>query len=324
MARLEVQFGDIQLHFGDTRYTIGTSRTASVGLVDLVTLLPDPKVLRIRLATPPAFTVRALDAVDGPTGLTAALEASPVNLLVIDPADPRAAARVTDIIGLLGRYEWIPCIVYTTLSPAGVKPLPQFFGGAMHALLLSGIDDGTTAIREMIVRLTADAVANVLLDALARPIERLPAPLVRAIRFLFASPHRFPSVEDLAVAASMSRRHVHRLVTDAGLTSPTQLLVTARVLRAYQFLRTDDVTIQGAAERLRIAPRILARHLRLTTAVRSSRDLHAMQPAEIVTHCVRSLYRPPAALRLAVGDTSHAPDRSEVQAPPRPPRPGHA
>jgi AraC-like DNA-binding protein len=324
MAMLEVQFGDIGLHFGDTRYTIGTSRTTLVGLVDLVTLLPDPKLLRIRLATPPAFVVRALDEVDGPTGLTAALDASPVNLVVVDPGDPRVANRVSEVIGLLGRYDWIPCVVYTTLTPAGVTALPRFFGGAMHALLLSGIDDGTTAIRDMIVRLTADAVANLLLDALSRPIERLPAPLVRGIRLLFASPHRFPSVEDLAASASMSRRHVHRLVTDAGLTSPTQLLVTARVLRAYQLLRSGGITIQGAAERLRVAPRILARHLRLTTAVRSSRDLSAMPPAEVVTHCVRSLYRPPAALRLAVGDSSHVPDRSEVHAPPRPPRPGHA
>lgn len=321
---LVVQFGDTELHFGDTRYAIGTSRRTLVGLVDLVTLLPDPKLLRIRLATPPAFSVRALDTVDGPTGLTTVLDASPVNLLVIDPADPRLSGRVKEIIALLERYDWIPCVIYTTLSTAGVAALPQFFGGPMNALLLAGIDDGTTAIRDMIVRLTADAVAALLLDALARPIERLPAPLVRAIRLLFAAPHRFPSVEDLASAASMSRRHVHRLVTDAGLTSPTQLLVTARVLRAYQVLRSGGVTVQGAAERLRVAPRILARHLRLTTSVRSSRDLLEMPPAEVVTHCVRSLYRPPAALRLAVGDTSHVPDRSEVTAPPRPPRPGHA
>jgi AraC-like DNA-binding protein len=317
-----VQFGDMQLHFGDTRYTIGTSRSTQVGRMDLVTLVPDPKLLRIRLATPPAFTVRALDAIDGPTGLTTILDAAPVNLVVIDPADPRVAGRVKELTAILARYDWIPCVIYTTLTASGVSPLPQLLhGGGMSGLLLAGIDDGTTAIRDLILRLTADAVANLLLDALARPIERLPAPLVRAIRQLFAAPHRFPSVEDLACAANMSRRHVHRLVTDAGLTSPTQLLVTARVLRAYQMLRSGDMTVQGAAHRLRVAPRILARHLRLTTAVRTSRDMYVMPPAEVVTHCVRSLYRPPAALRRVVGDSAHVLERGE--APPRPPRPGH-
>ncbi len=315
-----MHFGDIALHFGDTPYTIGTSRTARVGRMDLVTLVPDPKLLRIRLAAPPAFTVRALDAVDGPTGLTTILDAAPVNLIVIDPADPRCAGRVKDVTGVLTHYDWIPCVVYTSLTASGISPLPQLMRGSLSALLLAGIDDSTTAIRDLILRLTADAVANLLLDALARPIERLPGPLVDAIRLLFAAPHRFPSVEDLASAASMSRRHVHRLVTDAGLTSPTQLLVTARVLRAYQMLRSGDITVQGAAHRLRIAPRILARHLRLTTSVRSSREMNRMAPTEVVTHCVRSLYRPPAALRLAVGDSSHL----EREAPPGPPRPGHA
>jgi len=319
---LGVQFGDIHLHFGDTRYTIGTSRSTQVGRMDLVTLVPDPKLLRIRLATPPAFTVRALDTIDGPTGLTAILDAAPVNLVVIDPADPRVAGRIKELTAILARYDWIPCVIYTSLSASGVSPLPQLLHGGMSGLLLAGIDDGTTAIRDLILRLTADAVANLLLDALARPIERLPAPLVRAIRLLFAAPHRFPSVEDLASAANMSRRHVHRLVTDAGLTSPTQLLVTARVLRAYQMLRSGDMTVQGAAQRLRIAPRILARHLRLTTDVRTSRDMHAMPPAVVVTQCVRSLYRPPAAMRRVAGDSAHVLERGD--APPRPPRPGHA
>lgn len=316
-----VQFGDMRLHFGDTRDTIGTSRTTQVDRLHLVTLVPDPKLLRIRLAAPPTFTVRALDGVDGPTGLTTILETSPVNLVVLDPAEPRLAGRLRDVTDALARYDWIPCVIYTNLSAPGITPLPQLLRGGASGLLLAGIDDGTTAIRELILRLTADAVANLLLDALARPIERLPVPLVQAIRLLFAAPHRFPSVEDLASAASMSRRHVHRLVTDVGLTSPTQLLVTARVLRAYQMLRSGEMTVQGAAQRLRVAPRILARHLRLTTDVRTSREMHAMAPAEVVTHCVRSLYRPPAALRRVVGDAPVA-DRSE--APPRPTRPGHA
>src|SRR6185312_16203629 len=264
MDVLGVQFGDMQLHFGDTRYTIGTSRSTQVGRMDLVTLVPDPKLLRIRLATPPAFTVRALDAVDGPTGLTTILDAAPVNLVVIDPADPRVAGRVKELTAILARFDWIPCVIYTTLTASGVSPLPQLLhGGGMSGLLLAGVDDGTTAIRDLILRLT-----------------------------------------------------------DAGLTSPTQLLVTARVLRAYQMLRSGDMTVQGAAYRLRVAPRILARHLRLTTAVRTSRDMHVMPPAEVVTHCVRSLYRPPAALRRVVGDSAHVLERD--QAPPRPPRPGHA
>lgn len=319
-----MQFGDIRLQFGDVRCTAGTSATTRVDRVDLVTLLPETMLLRVRLAMPPGYSLRALDRVEGPGSLSAALDASPVNLVIVDPSDPRVRPSIGHVIRLLEQYTWIPCAVYTSLTPSGVAALPQLFRGGMQGLLLFGIDDGAAAIRELILRLTADAVAHLLLDALARPLRTLPPAVGRAIRFLFAAPHRFPSVEDLAVAAGMSRRHLHRLVTDAGLTSPTQLLVVARVLRAHQFLRAGGATIQQAAARLRLAPRILSRHVRLTTAVPGARALAELESPELVTRCVRTLYRPPAALRYAVGGAAPglvgAGDRSP--APTRPTRPG--
>lgn len=292
--------------------------------MNLVTLLPDAMLLRVRLALPPGYSLRALDRVEGPASLTSALDASPVNLIVLDPSDPRATPHIRQITHLLEHYNWVPCVVYTSLTPAGVASLPQLFRGGMQGLLLFGIDDGSSAIRELILRLTADAVAYLLLDALGRPLQTMPPPVAQAIRFLFAAPHRFPSVEDLASAAEISRRHLHRLVTDAGLTSPTQLLVVARVVRAYQFLRSGGVTLQEAAVRLRIAPRILSRHVRLTTAVPDARALGELSSGELVTRCVRTLYRPPAALRYAVGgsasDMMGAPDRPTT--PTWPTRPG--
>ncbi len=291
-----------------------------------MTLMPDRMLLRIRLALPTGFTLRALESVEGPTSLTSALDASPVNLVVIDPSDPRIAPHIRRVTQLLEQYDWVPCLVYTTLTPAGVASLPHLFRGGMQGLVLLGIDDGAPALRELILRLTADAVANLLLDALARPLETMPAVVGRAIRFLFAAPHRFPSVEDLASAAGMSRRHLHRLVINAGLTSPTQLLVVARVLRAYQLLRPGDVTLEQAATRLRLAPRILSRHVRLTTAVPGARALGALESGDLVTRCVRTLYRPPAALRYAVGGGGGGGDAfiatGRPVAPPRPTRPG--
>jgi AraC-like DNA-binding protein len=109
----------------------------------------------------------------------------------------------------------------------------------------------------------------------------------------------------LAVKAGMTVRHLHRLVTSAGLTSPLKVLVAGRTLRAYQFFRSsEDTTLDQAARRLRIDPRSLSVQIRSTLELDSVADTRTLEPSEAVTRCVRTLYRPPAAMLRAAGDTS--------------------
>jgi AraC-like DNA-binding protein len=145
-------------------------------------------------------------------------------------------------------------------------------------------------------------VAGLLLGALARPLAALPEPVAGAIHELFGAPHRFPSVADLASAAGVSVRHLQRLTTAVGFTRPAELLVVARVMRAHQLLQSPGMTLEGAAARVRVEARILSRHVRRTTGETRAMALRHLSPSALVTHCTRTLYRPPAALARAAGD----------------------
>lgn len=266
-------------------------------------MLPDAFQLRLRTALSSEFVVTVADGVDGDRGLSAFVESRSVDLIVVDPADRRLAGKVTPLSDLLGEYHWIPCVIYTSLSCAGIKPVVQLSKQGVRGLLLAGSDDVGVNIRNLVERLTADAVVDQLLVALQHPFSRLPAAVVRAIRGVFGAPHRYPSVEDLAVSAGVTVRHLRRLVTSVGLTSPLRIVVAARVLRAYQFFRfSDRETLDQSAGRLRIDPRSLSIQIREAMDVATVAGLRDLSPAEAVTRCVRTLYRPPTAFLRAIGD----------------------
>lgn len=275
--------------------------------LELVTVLSDAYQLRLRTALSHEFVVTNVESVTGPNGLAESLESRAVDLLVVDPADRRMAGHVGALTELLTEYHWVPCAIYTSLSSAGIKPVVELAKHGVRGLLLAGADDNAVNIRSLVERLTADAVADQLLSALERPMDRLPPPVARAIRGAFGAPHRYPTVEDIALKANVTGRHLHRVITAVGLTSPLKIVVAARVLRAYQLFRwSETMTLDDAAKRLRLDPRMLSNQIRTTLGLNSVAPIRDLAPPDVVTRCVRMLYRPPMALVRAGGDVSPA------------------
>ena len=272
--------------------------------MDILAVLPDPLLGRFQMALATEATVRGASAISGPGGISEQLDGTLVHLLVLDPSDRRLVSSRHAACTLIEETPWLPCVVYTSLTHGGIKPSVELLRAGARGLLLAGYDDHPRGIRELVHRLTGDGVAERCLRALERPLEPLPSGVRAAVRALFGAPHRFETVDDLASVAGISSRHLQRLTTAAGLTRPAQLLAVARVLRAHALLRPRSMTLESVAARLRVDPRILSRHVRRTLRVPHAAALRDFSPDELVTRCVRSLYRPPAALPRAAGAAS--------------------
>jgi AraC-like DNA-binding protein len=272
--------------------------------VELVAILPDLQLARLRAAVPAGCCVHVLESLDGANGLATTLEHRQVDLVILDPGDRRLTGRAQELTELLDRYYWTPVVLYTALTSAGIKPSTELLRHGVRGFVLAGFDDQASGIRALVERLTADAVSDQLLTALHRPLAAMPVSVARAIRALFGAPQRFGSVEDLASAAGLTSRHLSRVVHAVGLTSSAQILVVARVLRAYLLLKPDRVPLDSVAERLRMDPRVLSRHIRLTGGVPTASALRTLAAEELVSRCVRTLYRPPAAMNRITGTSS--------------------
>jgi AraC-like DNA-binding protein len=88
---------------------------------------------------------------------------------------------------------------------------------------------------------------------------------------LFRSPHIFHDVRDLAVAAGMTRRSLDRWLWRVGVAPAKMLVVGARMLRAYYYMRDPGYLLEDVAAKLQYpTARLFARQMRLATGLMPS------------------------------------------------------
>ncbi len=294
-------YWDTKPHYWDIGCRFG-SQYPYPGLgVELLAFLPEVQLFRLRAALTARLDVAVADTLDGPGGLSAVLDSRQVDLVVIDPADRRIERQTGELITIVERYSWIPTVLYTSPAGSGMRPAWELLRRGVAGLMLVGTDDHPSAIRSLVERVTTNRLAERFLSAIERPLAHLPENLQRAVRELVGAPHHFASVERIADAGAVTRRHLSRLLTSVGLTSAWEILVCARVLRAYQLLQSRSMTVEGTARRLELEPRVLSRHIRVATHLGSARDLRALSQDDLVTRCVALVYRPPREVRRVSG-----------------------
>lgn len=99
------------------------------------------------------------------------------------------------------------------------------------------------------------SVDGALAAALARSVERslrasYPATVAAALAWAAEHAVDTPSVARLAAAVGCTPRSLATLLRDAGLPSPTRVLLWGRLLQAGAFLGRDGATVEDAALRL--------------------------------------------------------------------------
>jgi AraC-like DNA-binding protein len=214
--------------------------------------------------------------------LTQVIRTHPVDVAVVDPRDG-GTMRTEELRQLLEQYASLPVVVYTTLTPEALRATVELAKHGVQHVVLRGFDDEPRRFRALLERLPAYAMSERLLETLAGPLAGAPAAMVRAVERMFRSPHGFHDVCDLAAAAGMTRRSLDRWLDRTGVASAKTLVVGARMLRAYHYMRDEGYLLEDVAAKLGYpTARLFARQMRLMTGLMPSAVRERVGPEDFV------------------------------------------
>lgn len=219
------------------------------------------------------------------------LRTSDADVMIVDPAmgNGKWEGALEEIVA---GYPQVPAIVYTALTPAAMRQVVRLARVGLQHVVLNRFDDEPSRFLDLIERAPAHPLAEAMLQELAVPLRALPLIVARAIEQLVRSPARVKNTQELAALAGMIPRTLYRHLMPVGL-QPRQLLICARLLRAYTLVREPGVRIKEVAFKLGYAdPDHLTEQLREWTGC-SPRDLRSTLTPErfvrvLATHLLRA------------------------------------
>ncbi len=223
----------------------------------------------------------SLSAAADSAELHSLLRVDDVELLVVDPAvrDGALAEAIEDIIG---RYPSLPVVVYTSLAPTAMRLVVRLARLGVQHVVLNRFDDEPRRFLDLIERVPAHPIAEMMLQELAPQLRALPVVLARAIEQLVRSPSRVKNTQELARMAGMIPRTLYRYLTPVGL-QPRHLIVAARLLRAYTYLHAPSSRLKEVALKLGyVDPGLLSAQLRDWTGLSPKDFRRSVTPAELV------------------------------------------
>jgi AraC-like DNA-binding protein len=241
----------------------------------------------------------SLSTAADPAELHAMLGVVDADLLVLDPS-AREGSLAEELEEIIARHRSLPVIVYTTLTPHAMRLVVRLARVGVQHVVLNRFDDEPRRFLELIERVPVHPMAELLLQDLAAPLATLPVVLARAIEQLVRSPSRAKNIPELAAMAGMTPRTLYRHLTPAGLP-PRHLIVCARLLRAYTFLREPASRLKEVSLKLGYAePQHLSEQLREWTGLAPKAVRRDVGPSEFVHLLVEHLRRADATEEDAV------------------------
>lgn len=256
-----------------------------------LTFLPSPSLSQLRRALPPPNGVTALATW---SDLVAATRAREGDIIVIDPSIGGArdiGDRILDLNAACTSAPGIPVVGYVSVTAAAIHAVHRLVRVFDAEVVVRGLDDGVDALAATLHRSLAAASAESLL-ASTRSFAPVPSEIARALALLFRRPDKVRSVDDLASAASTTRRTLDRWLARAGLAPARTLLGCARVSAAFHLITRGKVRAANAAALLGYpSARALSREVhRLTGWAPSAIPTHVTQATFVETIRPR-LYR---------------------------------
>jgi AraC-like DNA-binding protein len=222
--------------------------------------------------------------------LHALLRVGDADLLIVDPGmhDGRLAEAVEEIVA---RHVALPVVVYTTLAPVSMRQVMRLARLGVQHVVLNRFDDEPRRFLELLERVPAHPVAELMLRELAVSLRQMPVVLARAVEQLVRSPSRARNSQELAAMAGMTLRTLYRHLTPLGL-QPRHLIVSARLLRAYTYLSGPGSRLKEVALKLGYAdPGQLSEQLRDWTGLSPKEIRRTLAPAEFVRRVAEHLRR---------------------------------
>jgi AraC-like DNA-binding protein len=172
----------------------------------------------------------------------------PVSAVILDPSAD-GNLNVGAVAGLLKRYPSLPLIAYVTLHAPTFKAIAQLGKLGLEDVVLHRFDDAPERFRERVEQVQGNSLTHRLLEELKGDLRQLPRLLFVTVENLFEQPHRYSSALDLTMEG-IAIVSVYRNLDAAGLGSPKRLLVAAKVLRGYGYLRDPGYSVLDVSIKL--------------------------------------------------------------------------
>ena len=172
----------------------------------------------------------------------------PVNVVILDPSAD-GTLNVGAVAGLLKRYPSLPLIAYVTLHAPAFKAIAQLGKLGLEDVVLHRFDDAPERFRERVEQVQGNSLTHRVIEELSSSLRLLPRPLFVTIENLFQQPHRYTSALDLAIEG-VAIVSVYRNLDAAQLGSPKRLLIAAKVLRGFGYLRDPGYSVLDVSIKL--------------------------------------------------------------------------
>jgi AraC-like DNA-binding protein len=183
----------------------------------------------------------------------------PVSVVILDPSAD-GTLNVGAVAGLLKRYPSLPLIGYVTLHAPAFKAIAQLGRLGLEDVVLHRFDDAPERFLERIEQVQGNSLTHRVIEELHDSLRQLPRQLYVKIENMFDQPHRYSSALDLA-GDGVAIVGVYRNLDAAGLGSPKRLLIAAKVLRGFGYLRDPGYSVLDVSFKLGYkTPRIFSHH----------------------------------------------------------------
>lgn len=173
----------------------------------------------------------------------------PVSVVILDPAAD-GIMNVGAVAGLLKRYPSLPLIAYVTLHAPQFSAVAQLGRLGLKEVVLHRFDDEPEGFKERVERAEGNALTHDVVEALRGRLSQIPRQLAVTIENLFEQPHRYSSAFDLAMEAGVAIVSVYRNLDATRLGSPKRLLIAAKVLRGFGYLRDPGYSVLDVSIKL--------------------------------------------------------------------------
>ena len=212
--------------------------------------------------------------------------------LVFDPmADGHANVKAA--LHVMGSHPRVPTIAYIALEPPNLRAIATLSRFGLPATILHPFEKGQAHFWELVDRVSGTLLAQEFFSYLESSFPIIPIGLRWAVQDLLARPQRYSCGADLAIQSGLSERTVWRFMKLANLGTPRKLVVAAKVLHGYAFLRCGRAEVESVSRRLGYGhPRIFEENAVRIFGCTPSRLRLDSDPTEVARHVLDWLYKP--------------------------------
>lgn len=270
---------------------IGDENTHTSILLPAMTIaafLPRPNADYIRRFLPAG----AVEVAASWTQLESRLAKPGIRLALVDPSAD-GTMNVGAVVRILNRNLSVPVVAYVTLTNENLKAVMRLSKCGLSEAMLHPLSPKHLSLREFASRCSGNRVAYGFLGLVQTRLMWLDPRLVGAITDLFERPHRYDTAADIGRESALSPKRVYRALTKAQLGTPKKLVIAAKILRGYAYLRETRAPVGLVSRKLGYAiPRSFSEHTFEILGCSPSELRRDPNAAEVITKVIEWLYKP--------------------------------